>query len=94
MIKQNKEESYTNKAKSLVKYPKFKKRQDEQKKEEDDSSDRPSTYNVSKSSPEPADTRKEILEIIRTSKVLEEPEAVAKLLQVVKQFLKENTVEE
>ena len=103
MVKHSKEESYTNKAKSLVKYPKFKGKGKEQTKEESeenaehDKPDRPKTYTVTKSpsSDDPSEvTRKDLTNLISKSKVLDNPELMSDLYHLVEKFLKENSAEE
>ena len=77
MVKHSKEESQTNKAKSLVKYPKFKGKGKEQTKEESeenaehDKPDRPKTYTVTKSPSSDEVTRKDLTNLISKSKVLD-----------------------
>ena len=103
MVKHNKDESYTNKAKSLVKYPKFKGKGREQTKyeaeenTEPDKPNRPKTYTVTKS-PSSDDssevTQKDLTELISKSKVLDNPELMSDLYHLVEKFLKENSAEE
>ena len=103
MVKHNKEESYTSKAKSLVKYPKFKgkgKGQTKEEEEEESNTDekpaRPRTYKVTKqSSTDCTDvSRESIMELIKESKVLDNPALISELFDLVNKFLNENSVEE
>ena len=99
MVKANKEESYTSKAKSLVKYPKFKGKEkahtkdEEQEAIEDEKPARPTTYKVTKPSSEDV-SRQDITELISESKVLENPVLISELFDLVNKFLKENSAEE
>ena len=94
MVKQNKEESYTSKAKSLVKYPKFKKKEDEKEDDAGEKSiaknDRPQTYKVANTNIQ----RTDIVEMIRTSPLLEDKELATQLFNLVDDFLRKNSTEE
>merc|ERR1711936_583760 len=102
MVKHNKEESYTSKAKAKVNYPKFKGKGKEKNEEdneedtaEDDKPSRPKTYTVTKSSDDTSNpSRNDIVKMIKNSEVLESPDLRFQLFDLVEQFLKENAAEE
>ena len=101
MVKNNKEESYTSKAKAKVNYPKLKakgkQKNEEENEEEDEKPVRPKTYTVTKSSDSSDSskpTRQDITELINNSQALDSTDLRSELFDLINQFLKENSAEE